>query len=496
MVIGLIFRLIAVVFSKGFGWIDDQFLVVEIAQSWVDGIDYYKWLPGTDYNEGPKGFSFFYVGIHYLLFTFLEFIQITDPQSKMFVIRLLHAFWSMLIIYYGFKITRLYGTEKSARLVGWLLAVFWIFPFLSVRTLVEYVSIPFFMIAIYLVLKSKRNGSLLKWIWIGFLFGLAVNIRYQTVLIAGGVGLALLLQSKWKETVYATIGGLLSIAIFQGGIDYFIWGKPFIQMSTYIGYNVSSAGQYTVGPWYHYLLFLLAALIPPVSIFLLAGFLRSYKSLLVIFIPVLLFIIFHSWYPNKQERFIVTIIPLLFISGVIGWKMLADGALNPPFMRKIIKASWIFFWIINLIAILPISTMYSKKARVESMSYLSKYENINFFLIEDVNKDVLRFPPQFYLGYFTNYEALMKKDDFEAFKKRFERLAESHHPDFILFYQPNDIEDRVEKMKTVFPDLEFETMIEPGMMDALLHYLNPINDNQNIYIYRNKARIPEAIIFR
>ena len=81
MLAGLFFRILAVVFSKGFGWIDDQFLIIEIAQSWVDGVDYYGWLPDEEGINKPKGFSFFYVGLHYLLFRFLEFVQITDAQS-------------------------------------------------------------------------------------------------------------------------------------------------------------------------------------------------------------------------------------------------------------------------------------------------------------------------------------------------------------------------------------------------------------------------------
>ncbi len=490
---GLFFRLLAVIFSKGFGWIDDQFLVIEIAQSWVDGTDYYRWLPGTEGSTGPKGFSFFYVGIHYYLFSFLEIIGMTNPESKMYVVRGLHALWSLLIIQYGYKLAGIYGSERLARLIGWLLALFWIFPFLSVRTLVEYASIPFFMIAIYHTAACGKNCKLIKWLWIGFLFGLAVNVRYQTALIGLGVGIAMLIQSRWKETFVMAIGGILSLALFQGLVDYLVWGEPFVQMKTYIGYNVSSAGEYTVGPWYHYLLFLLAAIIPPVSLFIFAGFLRSYKKILIIFIPVLLFIIFHSWYPNKQERFIVTIIPLLFISGIIGWKILVEEAFNPPFMQRIIRGSWIFFWIINFILLLPISMMYSKKARVESMVYLSQYPSVEYFIIEDVNKDVLRFPPQFYLGQWAYYEAIMKKDDFNLFASRMKRMPENKQPRFILFYQPNEIEKRVERMKEIFPELTFEKMIEPGMMDKLLHWLNPINDNQNIYIYRNTAAYPETL---
>ena len=485
--------MLAVVFSKGFGWIDDQFLVIEIAQSWVDGTDFYNWLPWTEGNTGPKGFSFFYPGLHYLLFRFLEAIGMTAPQSKMYVVRFLHAAWSMLTIYYGYRITLLYDNEKTARRAGWLLAVFWIFPFLSVRNLVEYVSIPLLMAGIYFTLRSLQQKKTMIWLWIGVLFGMAVNIRYQTVLIAGGVGLAILFRNKWKETLLMAAGVLLSVGIIQGGIDYYIWGKPFVQMISYITYNVSSAGQYTVGPWYHYLLFLLGILIPPVSVYLLLGFIRSYKRMSVIFIPVLIFIIFHSWYPNKQERFITTIVPLLMVSGLVGWGMIKDGILNPTFVRKWIRWSWVFFWVVNFLALIPVSVMYSKKARVESMSYLSKYDNINYFVIEDENKDVLRFPPEFYLGQWVPYDTFQKKDDFEEFRKEYLKKKKKDQPAFVLFFQPNNIERRVNRMKTVFPELEFETMVEPGMMDNVLHWLNPINDNQNIYIYRNKNVVPEKV---
>ena len=215
--------------------------------------------------------------------------------------------------------------------------------------------------------------------------------------------------------------------------------------------------------------------------------------MLIVFLPVFLFFAFHSWYPNKQERFITTIAPFLFISGIIGWNLIVEAALNPQFIKKWIQGSWVFFWVINMIVLLPVSVMYSKKARVESMAYLSKYDQVDYFIIEDDNKDVLRFPPQFYLNNWAHYEAFMKKDDFKAFAQSKDWKNPKNQPQFVLFFQPNNIDERVERMKTVFPGLVPEITIEPGMMDEILHWLNPINDNQNIYIYRNKALIPDKV---
>lgn len=457
----------------------------------MDGSDFYGWLPKENGQGEPKGFSFFYTGLHYYLFLFLETVGITNPQGKMYVVRLLHALWSLLIIKYGYRIAEHFGSKADANKIGWLLALLWLFPFLSVRNLVEYVCIPLLMYATWLVIKSNYKTSLLIWLWIGFIFGLAFNIRYQTLIFTGGIGIVLLFQKKWLQTIIMGAGIILAFVLIQGGIDYFIWGKPFSQIESYVLYNMKHSLDYTTGPWYRYIVFLSAALIPPVSIFLLLGSLRSYKSLVILFIPTLLFFVFHSWYPNKQERFIVTIIPFIIIMGVLGWNKIEDGIFNPSFMKKFIKYSWVFFWIINFILLIPVTTMYSKRARVETMTYLSKYNALNHFLIEDSQKNVLRFPPQFYLKKWIHYDVLMSDDNFEDFVSTKNWTANNNEPGFVLFFQPDNLESRVDRMKTVFPQLVLETTIEPGMIDKLIHWLNPINDNQKIYIYRNEAVIIE-----
>ncbi len=273
--VGIFFRLLAIVFSKGYGWHDDQFLIIEIAQSWVDGIDFYSWLPSADGTNIPEGFSFFYVGIHYLLFSLFESIGIMDPQQKMFIIRLMHGAWSLLIIYYGYIITLKLSNVENAKLVGWILAIFWFFPMISVRNLVEYVSIPPLLYGLYVIVSSKEKTSLLTWLWAGFVFGFAFNIRFQTGLLIGAFGFVMLLKGQFKQTMLLTFGGILSIIVFQGGIDYLVWGKPFVQMIEYVDYNMHNAALYIVSPWYTYLLFLAGILIPPVSLFIFAGFFQQ-----------------------------------------------------------------------------------------------------------------------------------------------------------------------------------------------------------------------------
>ena len=69
LIVGFVVRLFSVFFSKGFGWHDDHFLIIEAAQSWVDGFDYNDWLPSESHPERQaQGHPLFYVGINYVFF--------------------------------------------------------------------------------------------------------------------------------------------------------------------------------------------------------------------------------------------------------------------------------------------------------------------------------------------------------------------------------------------------------------------------------------------
>ena len=142
--LAIIFRLLAVLFSKGYGMLDDHFLVIEASQSWFDGQDYNNWLPKSGATD-PQGHNLFYVGIHYILFYIMELLGLSSPQGKMYIIRLIHAVFSLLTVYFGYKITEKLSNINSARQVGLLLALLWFMPFMSVRNMVEVVSMPFLL---------------------------------------------------------------------------------------------------------------------------------------------------------------------------------------------------------------------------------------------------------------------------------------------------------------------------------------------------------------
>ena len=512
--LAVFFRLLAVVVAKGWGMLDDHFLVIESSQSWVDGHDSDNWLPGSPNNIGPTGHSFFYAGLHFILFTFFRFIHLEDPQAKMVIVRFLHATWSMITVYFGYKITLKLGGERSARLAGLLLAVYWFLPWASVRNMVEVVCIPFLILAIWrLTRKSFENNRLIDFFIAGLFLGLAFNIRTQTAFFSIGVGVVFLLQRRWKEVLILTIGAVTPLILIQGIIDLFIWGKPFAEIIGYITGNVENATSYFVMPWYNYFLVVFGFLLPPVSFFLFFGYLFSllnWKKYLLIFLPIAFFFIFHSMFPNKQERFILPILPFIIILGTIGWQeflyktkvwlkrrkwlhrtWIFSWIMN--LIRKLIWGSWSLFWVINLVLLLFITVTYSKKARVETMIYLSKYKNINYLLVADAGNNPELFP-KFYLNQWPNiYDHLLKGETTDSLLIRASKTPFQKQPRFILFSAEKDLQIEIVKARRSFPFIVFETKIEPGFIDKFVKWLNPINKNRTVYIYRNLLFYPQKI---
>ncbi len=487
LALAIFFRLLSAIFARGWGMLDDHYLIIESAQSWVFGHDYNNWLPSSSGNKGPSGHNFFYPGFHYLLFSFMRWASIDDPQIKMLIVRLIHAAFSLITVWLGYRITETLDGKRSARLAGILLAVTFFFPWTSVRNLAESTCIPFVMMGFWQLIRAGESGrSFSRWFLAGILFGLAADLRYQLILFPAGVALLPLVRGRWKEVAGLSLGVVLSFFAVQAVIDLFLWGYPFAELRGYIGVNVTDRNSYFNLPWYNYFLTVGGLMIPPVSLFLFYGFFRGWKNHLLLFVPAALFFIFHSSFPNKQERFILPFIPLFILLGSIGYyRYLVPSAFWRDH-RKLIRHCWIFFWIVNSILLTGLTFMYSKRAQVESMYYLTRYPYVKNIIVEDENGGV-PLAPRFYSGKWPDYPERFDEDT-----TVYQRVAAAaarprfFHPQFFFFTGDKGLQQRVIRARQYFPGLVYETTIEPGFVDRLMHRLNPVNKAIRIHIYRNR----------
>jgi hypothetical protein len=477
--VSLLLRLIAAIFAKGYGMHDDHFLIIESSGSFVDGFDYNSWLPASHYNQGPHGHSFFYMGLHYVLFVILNALGIVSPDVKMYVVRIIHAVYSLSVVYFGYRIANKYAGRQTALQTAWLLAAFWFMPWLSVRNLVEIQCVPFLLWGIWIYLK-KDTVNLKTAVLSGLIAGIAFSVRFQSAFILLGFALALLCLRQFKNAIAWGLAALFSMLLIQSSIDFFIWGKPCVELAEYVRYNIIHAGDYLQGSSLMYVYLILGLFIPPVSMFIFWGFFVRWRKYLILFLPCFIFLLFHSLFLNKQERFVLTVVPMVIILGMTGWKEFISLHSGNKRLNRFVKGSWRMFIVINTLLLCVMSVQYSKKTRVESMLYLSKYKQVEP-LVKLSDVPML---PLFYLGQWVDRIDIDKDRTGSSIAALLENGIE---PRFVLLTDNKQASQTIDSLRLYVPDLIFETKIQPGFVDKLLFSLNPFhNKNETILIYRNQ----------
>lgn len=467
MVSAIFFRLLAAIFSKGYGMHDDHFLVIEIAQQWVDkcyGWD--NWLPfGNSTATGPSGHSLFYPGLQYILFRGLEGVGIVDPQIKMYIVRFLHAAFSLLIVYYGYKITEYYSGKKVARIAGLMLALLWFMPLFSVHNFVEVVCVPFLMYATWMIIQNDEKRKLSVYLLSGMVAGIAFSIRFQSTLFLLGIGLVLLLERKWLGAIAYGFGVALMIALMQGLTDYIIWKQPLGEFMEYVHYNATHPYDYITHGWETYPLLVSGIILPPIGLFLWLGYFRNFRKQLILFLPSFLFFVFHSSFPNKQERFIFPFIPFFIMLGCIGWSEFVANSNYWKNHEKLLRNCWIFFWVLNIAPLIAMSTAYSKRNRVEAMTYLHDKGDARYLIIDDYKNDNIIMPPLFYLRKFQGTAwgvfGITRTHNATELYNRIKDLPHEHQPNYVIFWSDDKLDARVDSLQKYYPKIRFEATIEP-----------------------------------
>jgi hypothetical protein len=399
----------------------------------------------------------------------------------MLVVRLLHAFYSLLVVSFGYKIAEHFSSKDIARKTGVVLALFWAFPYLSVRNLIEMVCIPPLMAGTYYILKSSERRSA---VWFsGICFGLAFVFRYQTLFVTATVAMVLLYQKQWKSFFYFSIACFVTMLLVQGSADVFAWGYPFAAVLAYVGYNSTHSMDYVIGPWYNYLLLIAGAMVPPTSFMLLYGFLKNWKKTLIVWLPVVVFFVFHSYFPNKQERFIFSVIPLILTLSVVGWLEVTQTS---PFWlkhRRIVRGLWIWFWVINVVLLVPFTTYYAKKSRVESLYYLYNKPITGLLLIGGTLGAV-----QLPMYYADQYPIVQYKIEYDGDLQQVQlQLKQGHvQPNYAIMFGSENFEQRKLEVETALKKkMTLEKTVEPSFIDYVLYRLNPRgNKNQTSFVFR------------
>jgi hypothetical protein len=478
LLLGGALRLLAAIFSQGFLASDDHHVVINAADQIASGAG----LPPTYARS-----ALFPAAIAGVM-TVTRSLGIHDPGFEMMLVRLAQAAYSLLVIYFVYRILQATPTAptsppdplsrsgegerrvRSAALTGGLLAaVFFAMPVTSVHQLEESVCQVPLLAAYWWWQRSEavigHRSSVVWGLAAGAALGIALILRFPLItLVAASLAIALI-QRRQVTAKLALLGGLLLIVLLQGYSNALINHEWWYSFKARLGPMLQpqrmamEAEGYPHNPPWHYILTLLAALIPPVSALLLAASVKGgmARRYLLPGAGVLAFLVSHSLIANKQERFLLPILPILFILIVAGLPWLAS------WLRRWYRAMWWYFWAVNGALLLVLTFSFSKKDRVAPLVYVYRRHDATGVLVAQYNQTFN--VPVYYLG--------NPQPPLHVVTRPEVVLPAGVPLNYVILYSDAPEADRALLARALNKNLTLLTVITPSLTDRIAHAINP-----------------------
>jgi hypothetical protein len=460
LVLGGLLRLLAAVFSGGFLASDDHHVVIAAADQIASGIG----LPVT-YAR-----SALFPGVIAGIMTVTRGIGIHDPGVEMLVVRLVQAAYSLLVVYFVYRLLERSLGRESALLGGLLAAAFCAMPVTAVHQLEESVCVVPLLAACWWWQRAE-DGHQPSAVWAalsGAAFATALILRFPLVGFVVAFAVLVLLRPQpitWQNKV-AFLGGLALVVVLQGYSNSVVnhqWWYSFIHRlgpMLHLEHMAVDADGYPSSPPWHYVLTLLAALIPPVSTLLLAAAVKGGAKFPLLGIATLAFLVTHSLIANKQERFLLPILPGLFILIVAGLPWLA-ARIAPAVYRGM----WWYFWIVNAALLVVVTFSFAKKDRVEPLLYVYRRHDATGVLVAQYDQSFG--VPTYYLG--RPQPALVVVQRGQDVQDTTRGLPIN----YVILYSDTPEADRVSLAGALHRTLTQVRVITPSLADRLAHAINP-----------------------
>ncbi len=475
-------RLLAVIFAKGFMASDDYFVYLHIPWLWAHGVN--RWFE----MDHPSGFSIIYPGANYLFFCAVRLVGLENPDVVMSLNRALHAAWSLVGVYYAYKLALLIAGEsnegrRAAFLAGLLAALLGFLPYGSVRNMPEMVCLPFVMMALYYGERALHASHSVGWrnaLFAGVAIGAAFIVRYQALAFGVPFVFIFLMKRQWKPAAAFAVGALL-MALVQGVTDQIAYGKFFGAPIQYFFYNAEHSSEYVIGPWWRYAVLLIGVFIPPFSIYFLGATFKTVKKAPIAFWGTMFFLVVHSLLPAKQERFIIPALMPLCVLGCCGLMFLRDS--RPwQWTNRFARPLWIWFWIGNAILLVFFTFHYGKRGQIESLLYLYHHGDAQYVLIDRTDDDT--WLPCLYLNEPEDHFVWIGNDsDWKGFSDY--RANGGAIPHYLLILSPHNLQAHVQAFAQHGMKLSMCEHFGPGPLEWLLWKANPkFNSPNDVYVMR------------
>ncbi len=476
----ILLRVLAVICAQGYMTHDDHFETVEIAWSWHQQGMFLD--DGTLRWEGKPDFGVLRSAVYNMFLLGLMKVTaafgVEQLVTHMYFNRLVHALLSLLPVLFGYRYLKEETDERTALIGGLLLASHFIMPYLAVRNLVEMVAGNLLLPGLYFAHRASKAGSktLRDAVVAGVLCGLAIMIRYQAAAAIVVVPPAMAVISKqWKAALAFTLT-LVAMVFFQASIDLYTHGQFWGSFRNLIDH----LGEPTIpGPWYRYLLLLFAVMIPPFSLVFLGSIFQReiVRRHLVIFGALLSFVTIHSLIAEKQERFMITIMPILLIIGVCGLHQLMKSGSWYSRARSLRIGIWSWFIGVNVVGLAVFTLNYGKRGAIDPLVYLARQPDATQVLFDATERRL--FIPYSYWKYDRSGAVpVFEAGDLDSALVS-GRISRVDPPRYAVIFTDTKLEEHLTSLREKVGEYVVVHHSEPSLVDAVANKLNPKYNRRN-----------------
>lgn len=333
---GILFHLLAVIFTEGFQRPDEHLGIMRFVAMKLNMITAEQGQVSWEYPAMIR--PWLQPFLHFLILKPFSFFGLQDPFILSLLLRLFSsafALWGTWSFYQYFR-----HHFKSKELFLFSLLAFWFVPFIHARPSAENWCASAFLVALPLVLENKKP------LLAGCFLALSFIFRYQMIVPIGALALWMIIYKKIdvKNFLLVTFGFLLVNAV-STVIDYWGYGTWTFAPWNYWYHNIieKRAASFGVEPWWYYLEKIITRGIPPLSLILFIGtFLFWWKEKRNVLTWISFsFILVHSLIGHKEVRFLFPMIafagyfstwlmesyPKVFKKGVISFLFILNTAL-------------------------------------------------------------------------------------------------------------------------------------------------------------------------
>ena len=262
----------------------------------------------------------------------------------------------MLIITLAYRITKIIADKTTALEIATFGALLWGVPFVTVHPFASIIALPFLLYGTLLIIKQHNlldNNDIEKFhrtsfIIAGFCLGLGFAVYYHSIIYYIGILITLFILKNWTGALMTLIGYVVAVCLTQTIIDLIVFHKPFVAMTRFFSefgysciidfgleFNLKIVG-----------LFLLLALVPPMSVMLIFGFFRVFRKYILLVLPTLITLVYSIIILDDLEVLLLTV-PTYVIAGYVGWK---EFHKNSAFWTKnkwLLLTCYIIFALLN-----------------------------------------------------------------------------------------------------------------------------------------------------